>query len=202
MGLVVQQSHRLEPRPRLLPRRRCQSAQAAGQHGSAAEHHFVTGAAQSVRRTTGCISTARACRAARRASCEWHAHELWQCHCDGVGRRLSRAEHQAVHPRGRKFAQTLGRTLYFTVHELVSTERHICRHPACGSSQATCLQLLLALPLRCRPAGVGFCGLRSRWLRSDCAWSALRGTACDMRPSPGHTLRGTARLFARVGSTA
>ena len=34
-------------------RGRCQSAQAAGQHGSAAEHHFVTGAAQCVRRTTG-----------------------------------------------------------------------------------------------------------------------------------------------------
>jgi len=51
-----------------LPWGRCQSAQAGGQHGSAAEHHFVTGAAQFERRTTGGSRRARGWCATRCAA--------------------------------------------------------------------------------------------------------------------------------------
>jgi len=79
LGLVVQQSHRLEPRPRLLPRGWCQSTQAAGQHGSAAEHHFVTGAAQCVRRTTGGSCSAPGCWWPRPAAGWGHTHMYGLC---------------------------------------------------------------------------------------------------------------------------
>ena len=74
MGLVVHQSHRLEPWPRLLPRGRRQSAQAARQHGSAAEHHFVTGAAQCVGARLGAAAAHQDAGWPRPAAGWGHAH--------------------------------------------------------------------------------------------------------------------------------
>ena len=76
---MVHQSHRLEPWPRLLPRGRRQSAQAARQHGSAAEHHFVTGAAQCVGARLGAAAAHQDAGWPRPAAGWGHAHMYGLC---------------------------------------------------------------------------------------------------------------------------